>query len=84
MDLNMFYSESKSSKSKDAGRGSKSSKSKNAGRSSKSSKSKSVGKSGKSSNMKKNSKRLKEEPIRNLRATVDQMDLDRGSKPSIQ
>lgn len=43
----------------------------------------SVGKSGKSST--RSSKRSKiagDEPIRNLRATLDEVDLDRGAKPS--
>jgi hypothetical protein len=39
------------------------------------------GKSGKSTEKPIRSKRSKEEPIRNLRATLDQLDLDRGAKP---
>ena len=41
----------------------------------------SAGKSGKSSNRSTRSKSGKE-PIRNLRATLDEVDLDRGAKPS--
>jgi hypothetical protein len=56
------------------------------GKSNKSSKSNtSAGKSGKSSNRTgstKGSKDNEKEPIRNLRATLDQVDLDRGAKPS--
>lgn len=40
------------------------------------------GKSGKSSEKRSRSKGVKEEPIRNLRATLDEVDLDRGAKPS--